>query len=838
MSGSVSNNPTVRPATGPVQPPAPPKKESRGLFGHLADVFIGGGEAILDVAKGIGTMVTHPIQTLKGIGYVVTHPASLVDAFVGPYSEAIAEGRPGKAIGRGIVEIGSLFITGGGSGAAAGGAKGVSAAARAAQAANAASKAGKVAQVAAATGKAGRLSSVAAKAGRLLSGGSKAATASRPIFTKAAAAAAKAAGISDDVARAATAAARAEYLAARAAGKSAQVAKAAAAAKAAKLMGVPRNAAVVEKVVNSARLSGAAAQTAQAASRVSLSTRISKAAAAARGIPRQVSTSVKAVARTAPAKLGAAVEKVGAITVKDMVLAPVSAGRYVMGSAREILSSAWSKLPGRGARAASVADDAAKAGAMGAKAAGAARAADAGGKASMLVRGATAAGHLIKNTITLPFKVARGAVAKGWQAGKFIATHPRTYTPISLAGRSAIAGMRALYGAAGLDDQQIAGIAQQFGLKATRQNVEQFLKEIQGYQGSAIGPDSGSPEEVQQLQVVLKALGYPVEPTGQFDQATAEAVIDFKGQAGITQSYLMADDTPGINEYVDEATAQALVAALKGEGGNPGSTAPRPASPGTATPQTGQAPAPAAPGTQGYKTYTVGQMDRATGLSGIARHYLGDPGRWKEIYELNKDLIGDNPNLILPGQKLRMPADAKGLPLDRSAPTPSSPPSSLPSFPPSSPPSYPPISPPSAPASARPTARTRRSQAPAPASAPAETAKLDAQGQELATRYNLLATPENIRAFVSEIASYRESAIGPDVGSAEDINKLQRVLAALGYRDVKETGKFDEATDAAVMDFKTRHGLHQTYKLADGTWAINEYVDEATARAMADALGK
>ena len=39
-------------------------------------------------------------------------------------------------------------------------------------------------------------------------------------------------------------------------------------------------------------------------------------------------------------------------------------------------------------------------------------------------------------------------------------------------------------------------------------------------------------------------------------------------------------------------------------------------------------------------------------LSKIAKALYGDAKRWPEIYEANKALIGDNPNLIHPGQKL------------------------------------------------------------------------------------------------------------------------------------------------------------------------------------------
>jgi nucleoid-associated protein YgaU len=42
-------------------------------------------------------------------------------------------------------------------------------------------------------------------------------------------------------------------------------------------------------------------------------------------------------------------------------------------------------------------------------------------------------------------------------------------------------------------------------------------------------------------------------------------------------------------------------------------------------------------------------------LSRIAKELLGDAKRWPEIYEANKALIGDNPNLIHPGQKLIIP---------------------------------------------------------------------------------------------------------------------------------------------------------------------------------------
>ena len=51
----------------------------------------------------------------------------------------------------------------------------------------------------------------------------------------------------------------------------------------------------------------------------------------------------------------------------------------------------------------------------------------------------------------------------------------------------------------------------------------------------------------------------------------------------------------------------------------------------------------------GEETYTVKSGDT---LSKIGQHH---GVAWREIYEANKDVIGDNPDKILPGQTLRIP---------------------------------------------------------------------------------------------------------------------------------------------------------------------------------------
>lgn len=68
----------------------------------------------------------------------------------------------------------------------------------------------------------------------------------------------------------------------------------------------------------------------------------------------------------------------------------------------------------------------------------------------------------------------------------------------------------------------------------------------------------------------------------------------------------------------------------------------------TAQPPAGDQPA--------ETTYTVKSGDS---LSAIAKQEYGDAGQWRRIYEANRDQI-DNPDLIHPGQELRIPAPEDG----------------------------------------------------------------------------------------------------------------------------------------------------------------------------------
>jgi hypothetical protein len=61
---------------------------------------------------------------------------------------------------------------------------------------------------------------------------------------------------------------------------------------------------------------------------------------------------------------------------------------------------------------------------------------------------------------------------------------------------------------------------------------------------------------------------------------------------------------------------------------------------------------PKYPSVKPAKTYTVKKGDT---LIGIAKVYYGDPEKWKVIYNANKKVIGKNPAMIKPGQKLSLP---------------------------------------------------------------------------------------------------------------------------------------------------------------------------------------
>lgn len=59
------------------------------------------------------------------------------------------------------------------------------------------------------------------------------------------------------------------------------------------------------------------------------------------------------------------------------------------------------------------------------------------------------------------------------------------------------------------------------------------------------------------------------------------------------------------------------------------------------------------PASSGSARYTVCEGDT---LSLIADRMLGSQDRWKELHALNRDVVGDDPDRIRPGQVLALPS--------------------------------------------------------------------------------------------------------------------------------------------------------------------------------------
>lgn len=85
-----------------------------------------------------------------------------------------------------------------------------------------------------------------------------------------------------------------------------------------------------------------------------------------------------------------------------------------------------------------------------------------------------------------------------------------------------------------------------------------------------------------------------------------------------------------------------------GPAGAPGPTPSPPVLNGGNPPASAHPPVPAHPSNQ----YTVKSGDS---LWAIASHFYGNGNQWQKIYGANKGVIGGNPDLIHPGQRLTIP---------------------------------------------------------------------------------------------------------------------------------------------------------------------------------------
>ncbi|MEU8434332.1 LysM domain-containing protein [Streptomyces sp. NPDC029216] len=104
-----------------------------------------------------------------------------------------------------------------------------------------------------------------------------------------------------------------------------------------------------------------------------------------------------------------------------------------------------------------------------------------------------------------------------------------------------------------------------------------------------------------------------------------------------------------------KAAAERMAAAAPPKpGAAPARPHPAPAAPSDMSAAHKAVPVPPKPAPAAKKrTYTVKPGDS---LSAIARRELGNEARWRELYAMNRGVIGANPDLIHPGQVLTLPS--------------------------------------------------------------------------------------------------------------------------------------------------------------------------------------
>jgi LysM repeat protein len=273
----------------------------------------------------------------------------------------------------------------------------------------------------------------------------------------------------------------------------------------------------------------------------------------------------------------------------------------------------------------------------------------------------------------------------------------------------------------------------------------------------------------------------------------------------------------------------------------------------------------------------------------IAKEKLGDAKRWPEIYELNKDAIGENPNLLYPGMTLKMPGEKT---------TEATPPATTPATPPTNttpPATTPPTNTTPAPTTPVPTTPVPTTPVPTTPPAPATDATdvplvasnrnlADADVARIAQEFGLAPDKANVSAFLDEMDSYeganKGKVFGPGMENVaandEERNRIKQSVMqiqqafnllikagklkpmnaqgqAVGelplsgtffkvdaqgkeVKDAQGNPTMDDAFIAAITQFKQDNQIHQNYKLSDGSYAINEYVGPTTIEYLKKAL--
>ncbi|MBM3270972.1 MAG: hypothetical protein FJZ01_25345 [Candidatus Sericytochromatia bacterium] len=416
------------------------------LLHFVPDLFVGAGEAAWDMAKGVGTLIFHPVRTAKGMWTLATKLVSepgptlkaIGAALADPYITAVQSGHPGRAVGRGIVEIGSLFVS-------------------PADVINVA-RGGRAFVGATINGvRAGE------GIGRSMTAGAKAAR-----YTLSATSAARDAQVLANMGKASEALAMAEY--------------------------------------------------------------------------------------ASDALLVSQLGSKGAFSAMDAALKSVKWSREISVAGRTLTIGNFMAETG---------------------------------KVLGLRRFSLISGHLSRDLYTLASEthkaqtavslaeniLAAGAARPGfWQRlGRMAVRNPQVFGPFTPA-LGAIPNVMGKINAVptnlpakeGLTPEAAEEIAFKYNLEHGVENVRAFISEVSGYAGNTIGPDTGTPDQIKQAQVLLRSAKYDVSATGVWDRATANAVIHFKRETGLRQSYRLASGEYAVNEYIDDRVINALLQRIDG----------------------------------------------------------------------------------------------------------------------------------------------------------------------------------------------------------------------------------------------------------------------------------
>ena len=372
-----------------------------------------------------------------------------------------------------------------------------------------------------------------------------------------------------------------------------------------------------------------------------------------------------------------------------------------------------------------------------------------------------------------------------------------------------------LFGKAEAITPETQQTATAYNLLPTNENVQAFLAEVRAYDASGtLGPGTKNTEAVKEVQGALKQLGYSLDVSGNYDEKTCGAIIKFKRDNGVHQNYRFSDGTWAVNEYLDQQTLAVLQQRLTNSPTTPITPTTDPG--GTdyqaiakqynlfptrenvncflAEAQGYEKNGALGPGINapddvkelqqvlknfGFNLTVSGTYDNATGQAiidfkkayGIHQNYKNTDGTWAV-------------NDYADQQTLKKIMER----VDQTAPT-----------------------------------------------TPTGNGSVD--NSAIATQYNLLNNADNVAAFLAEVAQYENNgALGPGSNATADIKELQGILKGWGY-SIDVNGSYDQKTGQAITAFKQANGIHQTYKLSDGQYAVNEYADQATLKKIMEKIG-